>query len=125
MDIAVTIAKTMGPILILLGLWFILVPEIAKKGFIDLEKSTGFQFLYGLINLLVGFFIVSLYNIWESNIFLSVTLLGWVLIVRGFALWFKPDKFLKSRALGTTYQKLFKFIVIVWGAILLYAAYAG
>lgn len=125
MDVGITIARTLGPTMILIGLWFFLVPEIAKKGLANLKETTGFQYLYGLIHFLLGFFIIAVHNVWESNIFLSVTLLGWVLILRGVMFWFMPGQYLKNREIGSLIMKLFKFIVIIWGIILLWAGYRG
>jgi uncharacterized protein YjeT (DUF2065 family) len=125
MDVGITIARTMGPVLVILGLWFFLVPEIAKKGLVNLKEMTGFQYTYGLIHFILGFFIIAVHNVWESNIFLSVTLLGWVLVLRGILLWFMPGKYLKNRVMGSAIIQAFKYIVLIWGIILLYAGFRG
>lgn len=125
MDAPILIAKLMGSILLLFGFMFFIVPETSKKSRISLTQSPGEQFLYGFANLILGLYIIFTYNVWAWNIFLSVTLLGWVLTLRGIAFWYIPSLILATRATGSLYLRLFKFIVVLWGAILIWAAYQG
>jgi len=123
MDVAVILAKILGPLLVIFGLWCFLAPAHMKKGLLELTQSAGLQFIYGLINLLVGLVVITLYNYWSGDLFVFVTLVGWALFLRGVALWFMPKKFLHSRRAGSLYGNIFKYLVLVWGVILVWAGY--
>jgi uncharacterized protein YjeT (DUF2065 family) len=124
-DTATILARIMGPLLLLFGLIHVIAPKNRKKIVDDHVKMPGMMFLFGAFNLILGLVIVNLYNVWNWNIFLSLTLLGWALILRGIACWYIPDKFLASRRSGTSYSILLKFIVPIWGVILIWAGYRG
>lgn len=124
-DTATILARIMGPFMFLYGLMPILIPKTREKIFNDHVKMPGIMFLFGIFNLIFGLVIVTLHNVWHWNIFLSLTLLGWALILRGIFCWYFPDKILASRRRGTTYFILLKYIIPIWGLILIWAGYRG
>ena len=123
MHAAVMIAKVMGPLLIILGLWFLFCQEFLTKMRVTAEKAPGPLYVAGVINLILGLIIITGFNVWHWNIFLSVTLLGWFLTLRGIYMLFMPGKFFGTKPPGGLILKIYGIVPLVWGCILLWAAY--
>lgn len=120
---AITIAKIMGPFLIILGLWLLLCKESLVKLRSSSDKSFGILYLAGCMNMLIGLVIIVNYNVWDLSLLLAVTLLGWYSLFRGIFILFMPGKFLGSKKPGTLMLTMYGLLPLVWGVILTWAGY--
>jgi hypothetical protein len=120
---AIYIARVMGPFLIILGIWFLFCQDFLTKLRISGEKAQGILYLGGVLNLLIGLLIIVAYNVWEMNIFLVVTLLGWFAVLRGIYMLFMPANFLGWKKPGGFIFKIYGMLPMVWGIFLLFAGY--
>lgn len=92
----------------------------------DLFRDKALLFVVGIINLMAGFLVVLSHNIWTGGVLpAAVTLLGWLLTLRGIMLmWISPQalkKLYRSFDLERRYYT-FTAIVLIIG---LYFTFAG
>jgi len=127
MDEAVWLATVFGPILTILGFWFLTRPADFHKVWASVKESMGLIYFGGVINLLVGFFILSLYREWGMNLTVLVTLLGYLQVVRGLMVLFCPDCMMKftSKLVKSKSAHLIGLVPFVWGLALLWLGFSS
>ncbi len=123
MSNAIWIATVFGPLLFILGLWMLILTPNLIKILVSVKNSLAAFWLMGFINLLLGLFIVSLYNKWVLNGTILVTFLGWALIIRGLLILFIPKLLLISKVKNYRFIKSVGFIPLVWGLGLCWIAF--
>ncbi len=122
-DSAIIIAKVMGPFLVILGLWFLFCQDFLTKLRTSTDKAMGILYLAAVLNVLIGLIIIVGYNVWNWNIYLAVTLLGWFSLLRGLHMLFTPGKFLGNKKPGGIIMKIYGILPLVWGVILVWVGY--
>ena len=105
MDTAIMIARVFGPLLGILGLWMLLYGENVVKIMTATKNSPSALYCNAVFNLLIGLFIINAYNVWVWDIFFFVTLLGWVLFIRGVLGLFMPQVLVKSTMTKSSWMK--------------------
>ena len=91
MDTSLFLAKLMGPMLLLMGLFVTIQPgRMARIGQEFLE-SDALLFMSGIIALPVGLAIVITHNVWVADWRVLITLFGWIAILAGIARILMPD----------------------------------
>ena len=123
LDSAVYLASVFGPFLVILGLWMILYSKNLVKIWASFKTTPSAFFLMGAINLLLGLFIISHYNFWSWSKSFLVTLLGWVLIIRGVMAFFVPQVLIKATMSDPASAKMVGWIPFIWGMILCWVAF--
>jgi len=123
MDAAMMIAQVFGPFLAIVGLWMLLYGDNVVKIMTSMKGSPSAQYLAALLNLLIGIFIMCHYNVWSWNIQFFVTLLGWVMFIRGVLGLFVPQLIVKWTMTHTSWMKTMGIIPFVWGLLLIWAGF--
>lgn len=118
MDSAMTLAKVFGPFLGILGLWMLLYGDNVVKIMTSMKNSPAIQYCSAVFNLLIGLFIINSFNMWDWNIFFFITLLGWVMFIRGVLALFMPHLIVKYVMTKGPWMKTMGIIPFVWGLIL-------
>jgi hypothetical protein len=81
------IARLMGPVLLIIGIGMIMGMLTKGEGYSSLLKefigSRALIFVTGGLALLAGLAVVNAHNLWVPDWRVIVTVLGWLLIVRG------------------------------------------
>lgn len=121
---SVDIASIFGPFMVILGGWMLLRSAQLIKIWASFKAHPSSFFLMGIINLLLGVYLVSHYNFWYWSKSLLVTLLGWVLTIRGLIALFFPDFFIKHTMTQRALAKVIGWIPLIWGLILCWLAFA-
>ncbi len=122
MEISHLLAGIFGPFFVIVSIWCLSYDKQVKKVLDSLKHAPALLLMGGNINLLMGLVIVNLYSVWDLSLSVLVSLLGWVLIVRGLLLLFFPEGMLKLRK-TTNWRFFFSFVSIVWGLGLCYYAF--
>ena len=119
---ALWLASIFGPFLVILGLWMLIYCDQYAKVVSTIKGSAGLLYLKSVGNLLVGFTVLSQYDTWGWNLLALVTLLGWVMVVKGVLGLFAPQVChnMMSRKNNC---KVCGFIPLVWGALLSYVGF--
>lgn len=117
---ALAIARIFGPFLVIWGIWIFLNRDQMAKVTNNFKTTPALVYLISIFNLLVGFVILSQYDLWDWNLFLFVTLLGWAMVVRGIMGLFATKLFLKMCIGKGHLSKKWTLIPIIVGIILSY-----
>ncbi len=126
MENALKIAEIAGPVMLLMGLSILLHAKAWQRLFDKWVKDHLSLFPMMLLSTLLGLMVISMYNVWEFNVWLLVTLLGWGMFVKGVVFFLIPGSALKGvvgfgKNLGALYFGGLVHTVV--GAVLGYYAY--
>ncbi len=123
MESALTLARVFGPLLGILGLWMLLYGDNVVKVMNATKSSPVALYTGAMINLLLGLIIINGFNVWEWNIYFFVTLLGWILFLRGVLGLFMPQLIVKIMMQKASWMKTMGIIPFVWGLILTWTGF--
>lgn len=117
MDDAVWLASIFGPIFTIIGLWALLRFEEARELWASMKSNPAILYLGGVINLLIGFTILSIYRDWTMNLAVLVTLLGYVQAIRGILILFCHDWVVQmtQNLMRKPSVRWFSLIPLCWG----------
>ncbi len=114
MELSLTIAGIIGPILIILAISEYLNFKIWK----DVHPTV--VYLNGLLLLTLGIIVVRIHNLWILNWELTITIVGWLLILSGsIRMFFPKTPQLKKNAA----TNIFLLFILFLGAFLSVKAY--
>jgi hypothetical protein len=115
---AMWLASIFGPLLVILGLWKLLYSDNLMKVMAGIKNSAGILYYSSVFNLLVGFTILSQYDLWGWNALVLVTLLGWVMVIRGIMGLFVPQLLMDLLMGNPNFTRICGIIPLVWGLAL-------
>jgi hypothetical protein len=130
MNTSRSIARLMGPVLLVIGIGMAFGLMMEGAGYSNLLKefiaNRALIFLTGMLALAAGVAIVNVHNVWAPDWRVIITILGWLLVLRGVMLLVFPltvqvfgDRIAASEA-GVTAGAAFTFVL---GAILCIMGY--
>ena len=96
MENALMVAKIAGPIYLILGLSVLMYQQVWQKVVTQWQKDHFGLFAMMLMSMVLGLLVINLYNVWEWNVWLLITLTGWAMLVKGAAYFLLPGSVLKS-----------------------------
>ena len=120
---AMWLASIFGPLLAIIGLWKLIYSDNLAKALHALKNSAGLIYYSSIAYLWVGLTVLSQYDMWTWNGFILVTLVGWVLIVRGIMGLFVPRLLMDILMGNPGFVKVCEIIPLVWGLILCWIAF--
>ncbi|PJD96267.1 MAG: hypothetical protein CK425_06140 [Parachlamydia sp.] len=82
----IILAKIFGLYFLGLGIVFLLNPKRIGNVYQLIHENEAFIYLSGILALLVGAFVVSVHNVWVMAWPVTITILGWVSLVKGVGL---------------------------------------
>jgi len=123
MQNAMWLASIFGPMMVILGLWMLLYADNLTKVWTAIKGSPAMFYLISIVNLLIGLTILSQYDMWSSDAYVLVTLLGWVQVIRGVMGLFVPQLLIKLTMSNAGYMKGMGLIPLVWGLALCWLAF--
>lgn len=92
MQTSLYLAKLMGPVLTVIGLFIVLRPERMRQIGREFLVSNALIFMSGIITLPIGIAIVISHNVWDSDWRVLITLFGWITVLAGIARLMLPDR---------------------------------
>lgn len=120
------LANVMGPVYLMLGLSVLIYVNAWKH---VLEKWETDHFGLFTVMLMYGVFgviVVNIYNVWELDVFLLVTLTGWALVVKSVCYFLFPGSLIKKCLAvkkSTPMLVLAGLVSVVVGGVLTYYSY--
>jgi hypothetical protein len=111
MQTSIFLAKLLGPGLLIAGIAMLINRKELDTIAQELLRSSLLLLLLGLIDFTIGLAIVLTHNVWVADWRVIITLLGWLLIVRGAVRVLIPDRI---KPLGA---KLLKNANVVTGSL--------
>jgi hypothetical protein len=127
MDLSIFLAKTIGLVLTLVA-----ASLIVDRRNIDLlfnaYRSSAVVFITGIVELFLGIALVVSHNVWALDFRVVITLIGWMLLVRGLGRTFFPSRI--PSMLGRLQHARFVFtpllfVILLIGAYLAYSGFAA
>jgi len=112
------VAGIFGPFLFFIGLWMLFYHDNMMKVVTSMKNTPSAFYLIGAINLFLGLIVINEYNVWDYSHGILVTLLGWVMILRGLVCLFFPQAFVKPVLDHPAWAKFKGVIPLVWGILL-------
>ena len=121
-----TLAGIMGPVYILLGLSLLLHADAWQKLMESWKKDHFGLFAMMFMYAILGMICVRMYNVWEWNVWLLVTITGWGMLLKSVFYLLMPGSVTKSvlgmkKSVGMLYFS--GLIVLAMGAALTYYTY--
>jgi hypothetical protein len=125
MHIANVLAELIGSALFIVGLTIFNRPYFSAV-MNDLANSKGLLWLTGLTTFVMGTVIVALYNVWSADWRVIVTILGWLMVVKGAVIILFPQSLMRIyRALLYDHLLIFGGVyALVLGATLFILGFA-
>ena len=82
MSTVTILAEILGAVFVLVG-----ISVLNKKYFSsvmnDLKNSKGLTWTVGVITFVAGAVTVGLYNVWSSDWQVAITIIGWLMVIKG------------------------------------------
>lgn len=91
MESSILLAKLVGPMMLVLGLFVTFRPERMRRIGREFLNSEALIFISGVITLPVGLAIVVTHNVWTADWRGLITLIGWIFVLAGLARIALPD----------------------------------
>jgi len=79
-----------------------------------------------MLTLIIGLLLVNTHNIWEPSWTLIITLIGWIALIKGTAIFIFPDQFLKFAENYSKNDKLVTYqlcLTLAFGLFLTFKGY--
>ena len=96
MDITMFLARIWGPAMLAMGIGIFMSPEYYIRVYRDLQKETLAVLTFGLAAIAAGIAQIFTHNIWGTLPQMIISLMGWMLMIKGFALTILPQLVDKS-----------------------------
>lgn len=127
MYITTTLAQIMGLYLFLVGVAMILNPENFKLFIKDFQKNKSLIIYSSLISTILGLIIIRIHNVWIPGWPVLITLIGWVLLLKGLYRIFFLQRFVSTSKKMLTQEsyKWFCWISIILGGYLSIMGFIG
>lgn len=123
MDHAAMLSRIFGPFFLIIGLWVFFRGDEVKKIWASMRSIPALVFFGGIINLLIGFSILSLHSTWSLQLAVLLTMIGWLQVIRGIVILFAPQRFLDLAVASEKHWSKLLFIPIVVGICLSYVGF--
>jgi hypothetical protein len=123
------LAQFIGLMLLAVGASLLFQSKVFMKVLTDITENRSTLFMVGMVLYLGGIAIVLTHNIWSAGpLTVVITLIGWVLILRGVASMFLPGQSM-TRMIRVfkveEFSWLYGLLVLVVAAYLIYSGFAG
>jgi len=123
------LAQFIGLMLLAVGASLLFQRKVFLQVLFDIIENRSILFMVGMVLYLGGFAIVLTHNKWSGGVLtVAITLIGWVLILRGLASMFMPGQSITRvirvfRVEGLSW--LYAFIILLIGTSLIYMGLMG
>ena len=121
------LAAIFGPYLVIAGLALLVNPKRGPKLVASFSKNDGLIWFAGVFLTLFGTFLVHIHNIWVKGWPVVITLIVWLILLKGVFLLLFPgltDKSVKYFKKSTTFFMIAGLIALLLGAFLSYMGYS-
>ncbi len=123
MDETIRLAAIFGPFLTLVGIWALWHHNAMVKAWSSVKSTPGVLYLGAMINLIIGFTILTVYHEWSMDFRVVLTIFGWLISLRGFLVLFYPEVVIDWTMSRMKSVKWVGIIPLVMGLILSWLAY--
>src|SRR6516225_2633299 len=123
---SIFLARLLGPLLLLPGIGMLANPRVFRAMASEVVGNVTLIYLFGLIDFAAGLAIVLTHNVWVPNWRVLITLLGWLMLVRGAARILFTDRVMEFAKTIVRNKRIYPIsgaVVGVLGLVLCYFGY--
>ncbi len=91
MDTSIFLAKAMGIYFLVISLVLLIRPKGFDAAVQDLKERPGLLFFTAIVTLVIGILLVLSHNIWVMNWRVIITILCWIVFLKGMLRVFEPS----------------------------------
>lgn len=124
MDISIFLARIMGLVFVIVGLATFFKREYVREVIKDFIDHSGLMFVSSTFNIILGLLIVLNHNIWELSWKGLITVLGYLILIRGLLHMFVPE-WVKRVGRNFLQRDAFVYSGVISFVIGLYLLYHG
>ena len=128
MEKTLILAAIIGPVYLVCGLSFLLYVKQWQKVYAEFEKNHFALLPNMFLALILGLIIITMYNVWAWDLYVIITITGWLALVKGVFYLLAPGSWIKGllkckcvRSEGWLY--FWGLLMTVVGVLLSYNAY--
>lgn len=121
----VQIFQLAGILLTVIGLAWVIKPKLLAETIQDFAESRGVFLLTGLLTMIAGYLLIVFHNVWNSDITVIITILGWVAFLKGLFIVIVPATTLNlyGTLSKTKYFTVMPWLVLIVGIVGLYLGF--
>ncbi|MBU4369616.1 hypothetical protein KKG58_02520 [Patescibacteria group bacterium] len=113
MDLSIFLAKVLGLYFIIGALICLLKYKSMRKIIDGFTDNTALLYVTGVITVILGLMMVISHNIWEGGWRVVITLIGWLILLKGLAFLLLPEKIMFKFAKSFRWSKEWYFVVAI------------
>ena len=125
MTTSIFLARLLGPFLLAVGVGILINPKPFYTMTSEVVRSVTLVYLFGLLDFAAGLAIVLTHNVWAANWRVLITILGWLMLIRGAVRILAPETIMGFAAKVIGNKQLIPISGIVTGVLGLVFFYFG
>jgi hypothetical protein len=128
MPVSIFLARLLGPLLLLPGIGLLINPRAFRAMATEVVGSVTLVYLFGLLDFAAGLAIVLVHNVWTVNWRVLITLIGWLLLIRGAARILITDTLIGYAKALIRNKRLYPVsggVLVILGLVLCYFGYVA
>lgn len=125
MDSILWLARIFGPYYVIMGLWMLMRPDDVQKMWNSVKNTPPMIYFGAALQLLIGLTMLSTYHGWTFGLPVILTILGYLIVLKGIVSLFMPEKLVSYSEKLMGYPKALSTAALVIGVLLTYLAIAG
>jgi hypothetical protein len=128
MPVSIFLARLLGPLLLLPGIGLLVNPRAFRAMATEVVGSVTLVYLFGLLDFAAGLAIVLVHNVWTVNWRVLITLIGWLLLIRGAARILITDTLIGYAVALIRNKRLYPVsggVLVILGLVLCYFGYVA
>jgi uncharacterized protein YjeT (DUF2065 family) len=125
---SIFLARLLGPLLLLPGIGLFVSPRAFRTMATEVVGSVTLVYLFGLFDLAAGLAIVLTHNVWVASWRVLITLIGWLMLIRGAVRVIATDLIMGYAAKIIRNKQLYPIsgaVLTVLGLVLCYFGYVA
>ena len=126
MQASIFLARLLGPLLLLPGIGLLINQRAFRTMASEVIGSITLVYLFGLMDFAAGLAILLVHNVWVADWRVIITLLGWLLLIRGVARVLIPETLMgyaKTIMRGQNVYLISGIVLSLLGLVLCYFGY--
>lgn len=112
MDISIFFAQVLGIVLLVSGISLVANKKMSAEAIEEMLRNKGILWMAGFTGVVIGSVFVVLNNIWSSSLPLLITIIGWLILLKGTFILVFPN------AAVALYRKCNKGNMLLWGGLI-------
>ena len=122
---SIFLARLLGPVFLIVGASILFNPKVFRDIAAEVVRSVTLVYLFGFIDFAAGLAIVITHNVWLASWPVLITLIGWLLLIRGTVRVLIPETVMGYAAKVLGNKQLIPVAGVVTGIIGLVLCYFG